>query len=476
MQNTVHQDLNEERRTIMTIQSKRLYLLREEKLSKALLKLGIPTMIGMMVSALYNLVDAFFVGRLGQSQMAAVSIVYPVSLFILGLGLLFGSGAASILSRLLGQNKTDQASKCASTALFTSLGIGWLLILLMVIFIKPLLFMLGSTQSTYPYAHRYGILFIVSLAFNIFTITVNNLIVSEGASTVSMTALLAGGIVNIILDPIFIFIFHMGIMGAAIATLISRLISTIIYIHYFMSGQSQFKICFKNFSPSMSYYIELIKIGTPMLVFQILTSLSLSLTNLSASAYGDATLAALGIMTRIMSLFSMALFGFMKGYQPLVGYNYGRQNMERVHQATRLAVIWSTGFCLIISFTLLAFSSPIINAFSNHSPAVLSVGKWALMLNAITFIGLGFSAVYSSYFMALGKAKQAGLISIGRQGIFFIPIILISSHVWGLNGIIASQPLSDIFSIIMVLFLIYKNKKEQESLTPLKAINESSPS
>lgn len=431
----------------------RLFLLREEHVSKALLKLGIPTMIGFITSALYNLVDAYFVGQLGKSQMGAVSVVYPLGVIILGIGLLFGSGASSYLARLLGDKRYDDASKCASTALFTSFGIGAVIIVLMLLFLNPLLSLLGATDTIFPYAKEYGILFIIGLLLNIFNITVSNIITAEGATTVSMAALLSGGVINIILDPIFINVAGMGIRGAAIATLLSRCVTTTFYVVYILSGKSVFLFRFKNYNPSKALYVEILKIGIPLLVFQLLISVSISITNFLSGTYGDAAVAASGIVTRIMSFGSMAVFGFIKGYQPFVGYNYGAGNMSRVKEATRIALLWSTGFCVLSALGLILFSGEILAAFSNNDTSVVSIGSKALVLNGAVFIGFGFQAVYSSYFLALGKAKEGGMISVGRQGAFFIPIIFIFAAFFGLNGIITAQPAADFCSIILVAFL-----------------------
>lgn len=453
----------------MNEQSNRIYILSQEKVPKALLKLGIPTMIGMMVSALYNLVDAFFVGKLGTSQIGAVSIVYPLGVVILGVGLLFGSGAGSYLARLLGDKKYEQANSCASTALFTSLGVGGILILAMLLFLNPILRLLGATDTILPFAREYAVVFIVGLFLNIFNITVNNIITSEGAAAISMSAMLFGGAANMILDPIFILLLGWGVRGAAMATLISRCITTSIYLYYILSGKSIFKIRIKNFSTSISLYKEILKIGIPMLMFQLLTSISISITNVLAAGYGDAAVAALGVVSRVMSLFNMALFGFLKGYVPFVGYNYGAKQEDRVQLATKTVLKWSTIFCIVVAGTMIIFANPIISAFSKNDIEVVSLGTKALVLNAIVFCGFGFQVVYSNMFLALGKAKEGGLISIGRQGLFFIPAIFILAAIFHLNGVIAAQPVADICSFILVIVLIRKPKEAKS----IAQVNES---
>ena len=225
---------------------KRTYLLAKEQPSKALLCLGVPTMIGMLVSALYNIVDSYFVGLLGTAQMGAVSILFQLSAAMVGIGMLFGAGAGTYLARLLGSGQHKEASQCASTSIASGLITGIILVIAMLLFLDPLLRVLGATDSILPYARQYGFLFILGLIFNVFNITVNNIFTSEGASKNSMIAMLIGGFVNIGLDPFFIFTLHMGIQGAAIATLISRIISTSMYLYFILSGKTILQYSFHN--------------------------------------------------------------------------------------------------------------------------------------------------------------------------------------------------------------------------------------
>ncbi len=444
----------------MQEENNRIYLLSKEKVSKALLKLGIPTMIGMMTSALYNLVDAYFVAGLGTSQMGAVAVVFPLSLVILGVGLLFGSGASSYLARLLGDKKYKEADKCASTALFTSIGVGTVFILSMLMGLMPLLRILGTTDTILPYAKGYAELFIIGLLINIFNITINNIATAEGATMLSMAAMLAGGIANIILDPILIYVVGLGVNGAAIATLLSRCISASIFIYYIVGGKSVFHFSIRNIEPSKKVYGEIFKVGIPMLVYQLLTSVTLSITNLFAAHFGDFAIASMGVVSRLTSLGGMMIFGFLKGYQPFVGYNYGAGNMERVKKATRITLLWTTIFCGVFSLLLVVFANQIMHAFSKDDVMVIHTGSKALIVNGIVFLGLGFQVVYSSMFLALGRAKEGGMISVGRQGAFFIPLIFLLTALFHLNGLILAQPVADLCSIIMVFILKTNYEKE----------------
>ena len=298
----------------MSERNNKLELLGSAPIPKALMALGVPIMIGMLINALYNLVDAYFVGGLGRSQMGAISIVFPLGQVVVGLGLMFGNGAASYLSRLLGRGDKDTANKVASTALYSSLLIGAIIILFSTIFLKPILTMLGATETIMPYALTYSRIYILSCVFNVFNVTMNNIVSSEGAAKTTMCALLLGAVLNIGLDPLFIYTFNMGVAGAAIATAISQMVSTLIYLTYVLRKRSAFSFSVKAFSPTGQMMAEILKIGIPTLVFQLLTSLSITLINRAASDYGDSVIAGMGAVTRITSMGTLVVFGFLKGF------------------------------------------------------------------------------------------------------------------------------------------------------------------
>lgn len=266
----------------MNEKNKKMELLGSTPVPRALLALGLPTMIGMMINALYNLVDAYFVGGLGTSQMGAITIAYPLGQVVVGLGLLFGNGAASYLSRLLGRGDKKTADQAASTALYSSISVGAAVILCSLLFLHPLLRQLGATESIMPYAITYTGIYIASSIFNVFNVTMNNIISSEGAAKTTMCVLITGAVLNVILDPIFIYTLNLGVAGAAIATAISQLVSTLVYLCYIFSGKSVFSFHIKKCCFSREIMSEILKIGIPTLVFQLLTSLSITLINSAA--------------------------------------------------------------------------------------------------------------------------------------------------------------------------------------------------
>lgn len=437
----------------MNENSKRLALLETEDVKKALLRLGIPTMAGMLVSALYNLVDALFIGRLGTLETAAVSILYPLTMVGTGIGLLFGSGAGSYISRLLGQKDYRAVAACSSTAILTGVAVIALLAGAMLLFFDPLMGALGATDSILPYARAYGILYIIGIVFNVFNMILNNLLVAEGAASMSTAAMLAGGFTNLVLDPVLIFGAGMGVAGAAAATLISQMLSSVIYLFCLRRGGSLLTLSPRFFKPSRALYAQIVKIGLPVCFFQFLSGGAVGLTNVAARPFGEAAIAAMGIVNRLMSLKVSALYGFLKGYSPLVGYSFGARQRDRVNAATRTAVLWSTAVNILFGLGCLVFSGPLIHLFNQESAEVLAIGRTALSVDGVAFMTLGLQIVIGNYFLATGKAKQGGILSVCRQGIFFIPFLFIFTGRWGLTGLIFAQLAADLCATAVTLFL-----------------------
>lgn len=444
----------------MNSRNNKMELLGNAPISKALLAMGIPTMLGMMVNAIYNLVDAYFVGGLGTSQMGAISVVYPLGQVVVGLGLLFGNGSASYLSRLLGNRDQEQADRVASTALYSSVAVGAVLIIFSMIFLRPILRLLGATDSIMPYAMTYAAIYVVSCIFNVFNVTMNNIVTSEGAAKTTMFALMAGAVLNIGLDPVFIYTLDMGVAGAAIATAISQIVSTLIYLTFIFRKKSIYSFKMKNCTFTKEIMSEIFKIGIPTLVFQILTSLSISLVNTQAGPYGDSVIAGMGAVTRIVSMGSLIVFGFIKGFQPIAGYSYGAKKFDRLHKAIRTSILWSTVFCVIYGLLLTIFSSRIIAQFTDGDLEMIRVGTQSLRINGLSFLLFGFYTVYSSLFLALGKGLEGFVLGACRQGICFVPVILILPVFWGINGILYVQPIADVLSAIITIFMALHLHKE----------------
>lgn len=455
----------------MSERNNKLELLGNAPIPKALMALGVPIMIGMLINALYNLVDAYFVGGLGERQMGAISIAFPLGQVVVGLGLMFGNGAASYLSRLLGRGEKDTANQVASTALYSSLLIGAVIILFAAVFMEPILIMLGATETILPYALTYARIYVISCIFNVFNVTMNNIVSSEGAAKTTMCALLLGAVLNIGLDPLFIYTLDLGVAGAAIATAISQMVSTLVYLIYVFRKKSAFSFSIKKFTPTKAIMTEILKIGVPTLTFQILTSLSIALINRAANSYGDAVIAGMGAVTRITSMGTLVVFGFLKGFQPIAGFSYGAKKFDRLREAIKISTLWSTIFCVIVGLLIAVFSKQIISQFTTGNEEMILVGQKLLIANGFSFFLFGFYTVYSSLFLALGKGAAGFFLGACRQGICFVPVILLLPTVWEINGILYAQPIADVLSAVITVWMALKLHKEL-SATEAKVLSE----
>lgn len=440
--------------------NKKMELLGSAPIPKALLALGLPTMIGMLINALYNLVDTYFVGGLGTDQMGAITVAFPLGQVVVGLGLLFGNGAAAYLSRLLGRGDKDTANKVASTAVYSSVLIGAIVIIGSVIFLKPILKQLDAIESIMPYAMTYTAIYITFSLFNVFNVTMNNIVSSEGAAKTAMCALMSGALLNVILDPVFIYVLNFGVAGAAIATAISQIISTVVYLFYIFRKKSVFSFRIKDCCFSKEIMSEILKIGIPTLLFQILTSLSIAMINSAAKEYGSSALAAMGPVTKIMTVGTLIVFGFLKGFQPIAGFSYGAKKYDRLHEAIKTSILWSTIFCVIFGLAAVIFSEGIVSLFTKGDMEMIRVGQIALRANGLSFMLFGFYTVYSFLFLVMGKATEGCILGACRQGICFVPVILILPGLLGLNGILYAQPIADVLSAVVTVFMAVHLHKE----------------
>ena len=303
----------------------------------------------------------------------------------------------------------------------------------------------------------------------------NNIVTSEGAAKTTMCALLMGAVLNIALDHLFIYVLDLGVAGAAIATAISQGVSTLVYLFYIFGKKSVFDFKIKNYCLSKEVVSEIFKIGIPTLVFQILTSLSISLINNAAADYGDAAIAGMGVVTRLVSMGSLTIFGFIKGFQPIAGYSYGAKKFNRLHEAIKTSIIWSTIFCVVYGLILALFSTSIVSQFASGNLEMIKVGASSLRVNGISLMLFGFYTVYSSLFLALGKGKEGFILGACRQGICFVPVILVLPMIWGLNGILYAQPVADVLSAIITVFMaihLHRELNEAEKQAAIAGTNE----
>ncbi|ERJ82593.1 MATE efflux family protein [Peptostreptococcaceae bacterium oral taxon 113 str. W5053] len=447
--------------------SSKIKIMSEENIAKALFKLGMPMVVSMLIMALYNVVDTYFVSGLGKHSVAAVSVAFPISLIFSGIGLTFGAGAGSYISRLLGGEKKKEADIVATVAMFTSVIIGAITGMTLLFLLTDVLKFMGAIPSIIEIAKKYAIIFIISTMVSTANVTAGNLAVAQGAAKVSLKAMIIGSVLNMVLDPIFIYGLNLGVNGAAIATLISQVVTLFIYIIYFKSEKSYIKLKISNFKPTINAYKEILKVGISMFLLQIFSSISMSKISSSASLYGEDAIAAMGIVLRIVTLGTNVVFGYMKGLQPLAGFNYGAKNYKRLNEAIRCCIKYINLFCLVWTILLYIFAPNILSIFGTGE-SVLKIAVPALRAGVIMFITFGFQFTYSTLYLSMGKALAGGFLSICRQGIIFLPIILLLPKIFGLNGVIYSQAVADLITtIITIPFAIDVRKKLRLNLNEI---------
>lgn len=428
------------------------YLFKSEKPSKALLKFCVPAIIGMVINSLFNFVDAIFIGQLGTEQMAASAITFPIAMFFIGVGMIFGTGGGSYISRLLGKKDQDRSEKTSSVSVFGGVLFTIILTAVFLLSITPILKMLGASGKTLEYAKEYAIPYLIGSVFVVVNITLTNLVRSQGAILFSMLSMAFAGILNIVLDPLLMFTFGMGISGAAVATIISRMCSILLFVWYYKTGRSTVNVGLKQVKPDRKMLSEIFKIGIPGFLFQLLTTISTAIINILASGYGTEAVAAMGIVMRIMGIGMFVVFGYSKGFQPIAGYNYGAGNISRLKRLTNLSMIYTTILSLIMTGVYFVFSENIINLFTTNT-AVLEMSKDGLFAASYVLPTFGIQFIITTLFLSCGKGKQGSFLSMARQGIFFIPLAFLLSSTLGLTGIYWIQPISDLLSFAAAIVL-----------------------
>ena len=413
--------------------------------SRLVITLSIPTIISMLITNIYNLVDTAFVGRLGNSASGAVGIVFGFMAVLQAVGFMFGNGAGSIISRLLGAKDGEEASKVASTAFFSSLVFGALVSVCCLFMLKPLVMLLGSTETIAPFAETYIRYILIASPFITASFTMNNLLRYEGKAMLGMIGLGVGAVLNIAGDPVLMFGLRMGIAGAGLSTCISQIIGFFVLLSMFLLNRTQCTLSVRLILPKA--LPDIVATGLPSLLRQGLNSLSTVVLNNCSAVYGDAAVAAMSIVSRVIFFtFSFAL-GIGQGFQPVCGFNYGAKKYGRVTSAYRFTVVLSEIIIVIMSAALLLFPGEIIRIFRDDS-AVVSFGTRALVLQAVAQLFLPFCMVTEMALQSAGKKIGASLLSVLRNGLFFIPLLLILSNLRGFGGIQEAQPLSVVLAVI----------------------------
>ncbi|KQC09055.1 MAG: MATE family efflux transporter [Candidatus Cloacimonas sp. SDB] len=447
---------------------KEKHILANDDIKKLLFKLSLPATAGMIVMALYNVVDTIFIGRsVGSLGIAGLSIVFPVQMMVLALGQMIGLGSASVISRSLGAGEREKARRVLGTTATFTLIISVFLTLLGLIFIDPLLKIFGVTETIYPYSYDYMRIILLGTFFFAFAMNSNHVIRSEGQAKYAMLAMMLGAGLNIILDPIFIFALDMGVKGAATATVLAQIVAVIYVIIFFQSKKSTLHLNFRSLGLNFKLLQEIIKIGFSAFARHVSGSLIFIVVNNTLKLYnGDIAIAAYGIIMRLFRFLLMPMFGIAQGLQPIVGFNYGAGKIDKLQKAYKTAIIYAS----IISFSgfmvIQLFSRTLFGIFTSD-PELIELGSNAIRIMVLAVPLIGFQMIGTVVFQALGKALPALILSMSRELIILIPLILILPRFYGLNGVWYASPISDIlsFSLTAVLFyrLIKQLDNEQES-------------
>lgn len=419
---------------------------------KLVLTLGIPTTISMLVTSIYNIADTYFVSNLDEGAAGAVGVVFPLMAIVQAIGFTFGMGASSMISSKLGEKKDKDAQKLGSSAFYVAIALGILLAIFSMIFLKPLMKVLGATDTNIGFAMDYAQYVIYGYPIMIGSFVLNNILRSEGKALLSMIGLTAGGVLNIILDPIFIHSFDMGIAGAAVATLISQSISFIILLSMFIFKKSIITLSPKYITKEMWVYKDVLKVGFPSLCRQGLASIATIFLNNQAGAFGgDAALDAMSIVSKIFMIVFSASLGIGQGYQPVCGYNYFAKRYDRVKEAMIFTLIWGAVLMFITCAILFAFAEPIMKLFVENGGETVAIGTRVIRYQSLTMPFLSLNVIANMSFQSTKKKISATILSCCRQGIFFIPFIFILPAIFKLGGVEMTQALSDFCTFLFTI-------------------------
>lgn len=431
--------------------------------SKAIVNLAVPATLALLAKAVYNIVDTAYIGMLSSDiALAAVGVTLPLLLIMVSVENIFAAGAAVLAGRQLGAEDKDGANCTVTTIVGLSVVIGIVLCVLGIIFMEPLLRGFGASDKVLPQAKDYAFWMFIAAIFNLPAQSLNCAARAESSVKISTIAVVAGASINIILDPVFMFSWglNMGVEGASLATTISQCVTFVILAWFYLSGRSIVKISLKFFRLSGKLVWDVVSIGIPTAVIQICLAVATSMTNIAAKPLPDSDLiiAAYGVVQRLILIGCYVVMGFMQGYQPVASYAYGAKNEERFHDAVKFSLKGALVLTVIVAAVYIVLAKPLILLF-NRNPAVVEYGRWLLISQVALYPAFGLCYMMTITFQTVGASKMGLLLSLIRQGIFYIPFILLLPHVLGVTGIYLSQPAADILTILMCVFLIKPMKR-----------------
>lgn len=430
--------------------------LEESNIFNLILKFSGPAVVGMLVNSIYNIVDRIYIGwGVGKLGIAGITVGFPMMIINMALGMLVGIGATSLVSLRLGEKKKEEAEKVMGNAVTLLVLIALAFTTFGLLFLTPLLRLFGASEAVLPYARDYMSIILFGTAFQAVGFGVNNFIRAEGNPNRAMFTMVIGAVANIILDPVFIFVFNMGVAGAAIATVISQGISALWVFSYFLRGHSLLKFRRGNFRPELPVVKNIISIGSASFLQQITASLILTIVNNSLLKYGgDIAVSAMGIVHSAVTLMFMPVIGISQGVQPIIGYNYGARRYERVQKALLQGSVIATGI-VMVGYLLVIIAPEMFTRLFTSDAELIAVASKGLRFHLVAMPLLGFQIVGANYFQAVGKPRHTVFLNLCRQAILIIPALLILPRYLGLNGVWLAHPVADVGSTILTGTLIF---------------------
>lgn len=448
---------------ITKAQDKKFIMMTTQPVSRLVLRLAVPSIVTMMISAVYNMADTFYVAGLDVQSPAAVGVIFSYMAFIQAIAFFFGQGSANYISRALGAKDRESAAALASTGFFSSLIIGVTIALAGFIFMDNLLILLGSTETILPYARAYFRYILIGTPFIMSSFVMNNQMRFQGNAFISMLGITSGALLNIVLDPVFIFVLKMGVAGASLATMISQMVSFVILVK--LSGRGDgIGLSVKNFRPKFWHYKEITAGGLPSLGRQGLASISMAYMNQLAGVYGDTAIAALSIVFRVTMFSTAIVLGFGQGFQPVCGFNFGAGKFSRVKRAFWFTVGVTSLYCSVMSLTGYVFAEKIIALFRPDDFELIRLGASALRYECLVYSTIGFVTVSNMFLQNTRKTIRATTLSASRQGFVLGIVLYFGSRFFGLDGIISAQPVSDGITFLISLPFVYSVMKEMQDI------------
>ena len=432
----------------------------ETPITRLLVSLSLPSVANMLLSSIYNMADTYFVTSLGESAIGGVGIVFSIQSIIQSVGFGVSMGGSSIVSRKLGEKDNDAANRYASSSVLMGFVLGLAIAIICLLFLDPLLLLIGSTKTILPFARDYATVILIAAPLMCTSFVLGPLLRAEGRATFSLLVGLSGGIINMALDPIFIFVFDLGVKGAAIATAISQALSFSFALSFYIFGKGVIKLSPKFISHSLRDYWLIIKTGAPTVFRQGLGSVATTLLNVRVKIYGDAAVAAVSLANKVYIFLRSIVLGVGQGFQPIAGYNYGAKRIDRVKKVFVAATIFGSVAAGLGAVLCAVMPTQVMNLFGAENPEVAKIGARLLAMHAFALPFLGFSSYVNMMYQSLGFVKGATFLASCRQGVYFIPLILILPIFFKIDGVLITQPIADILTFLTSIpFCIWFIKK-----------------